>query len=73
MDPDDGETAYLSYYTAGLRVVEYDRDGMREVGAFIDEGGDNFWGVEVWKDENGEKYVPAGDRDRGLYVFRFTG
>ncbi|WP_157620715.1 PA domain-containing protein [Saccharothrix sp. NRRL B-16348] len=73
MDPENNKLAYLSYYAAGLRVVEYGRDGIREVGAFIDEGGNNFWGVEVWRDETGEQYVLAGDRDFGLYVFHYDG
>ncbi|ONI92697.1 hypothetical protein ALI22I_02485 [Saccharothrix sp. ALI-22-I] len=69
MDPENNNTAYLSYYAAGLRVVKYGKNGIQEVGAFIDEGGNNFWGVEVWKDETGEQYVLASDRDHGLYVF----
>ncbi|XVV06641.1 PA domain-containing protein [Actinosynnema sp. CA-248983] len=73
MDPDNNSLAYLSYYAAGLRVVQYGPNGIQEVGAFIDEGGNNFWGVEVWKDETGEQYVLASDRDFGLYVFHFNG
>ena len=71
MDPDDSRTAYISYYSAGFRVVEYGHDGIREVGAFIDEDGNDFWGVEVWRDENDVKYVLASDRDFGLYVLRY--
>ncbi len=73
MDPQQQGLAYLSYYAAGFRVVEYARKGITEVGAFIDEGGNNFWGVEVWFDERGDKYVLASDRDYGIYVFRYTG
>ncbi|MEU4445260.1 PA domain-containing protein [Actinosynnema sp. NPDC050801] len=73
MDPENNKLAYLSYYAAGLRVVEYGRHGIREVGAFIDQGGNNFWGVEVWKDETGEQYVLASDRDFGLYIFHYDG
>jgi hypothetical protein len=68
IDPNE-RLAYLSYYAAGLRVVEYGKDGMTEVGAFIDEGGNNFWGVEVIERE-GETYILASDRDYGLYVFQ---
>ncbi|MGH9179694.1 MAG: PA domain-containing protein [Acidimicrobiales bacterium] len=64
--------AYISYYAAGLRVVTYGRNGIEEVGAFIDEGGNNFWGVEVWHDEHGTEYVLASDRDFGLYIFQYT-
>ncbi|MGQ0577221.1 MAG: PA domain-containing protein [Pseudonocardia sp.] len=69
MDPDRQGIAYLSYYAAGLRVVEYGDGGLREIGSFVDRGGNNFWGVEVWRDETGKKYVLASDRDYGLYVF----
>jgi hypothetical protein len=61
--------AYLSYYAAGFRVVTYGKKGLTEVGAFIDEGGNNFWGVEVIE-RDGETYVLASDRDFGLYVFQ---
>ena len=71
MAPENG-IAYLSYYSAGLRVVQYGKDGIHEVGAFIDEGGNNFWGVEVWHDENGEEFVLASDRDFGLYILKHT-
>jgi hypothetical protein len=71
MDPDTQGVAYLSYYAAGIRVVEYGADGITEVASFIDQGGSNFWGVEVWYDEAGTKYVLASDRDFGLYVFRY--
>lgn len=73
MDPDNSNIAYISYYAAGFRVVNYGKNGIQEVGAFIDQGGNNFWGVEVWKDETGQKYVLASDRDFGLYIFRFDG
>ena len=69
MDP-RGEIAYLSYYSGGLRVVEYGAQGIREVGAFIDQGGNNFWGVEIYQ-QDGEQYVLASDRDYGLYVFQY--
>ena len=71
MDPDDQGVAYLSYYSAGFRVVKYGLHGITEVASFIDEGGNNFWGVEVWSDEDGDQYILASDRDFGLYVFRY--
>lgn len=70
MDPDQQGLAYISYYAAGLRVVEYGPRGITEIGSFIDEGGSNFWGVEVYYDDDGEKYILASDRDFGLYVFQ---
>jgi hypothetical protein len=72
MDPNEG-LAYLSYYAGGFRVVTYGNNGIQQVGAFIDAGGNDFWGVEIWHDENGEKFVLASDRDFGLYIFQYTG
>jgi hypothetical protein len=74
MDPRPGTNlAYLSYYAGGFRVLQYSDKGLKEVGAFIDEGGNNFWGVEVHKHPNGQYYVLASDRDFGLYIFQFSG
>jgi hypothetical protein len=70
IDPDQ-RLAYFSYYAGGLRVASYGKDGLTEVGAFIDEGGNNFWGVEVYQ-RDGQTYVLASDRDHGLYVFQYT-
>ncbi|MQA88532.1 MAG: hypothetical protein GEV03_28945 [Streptosporangiales bacterium] len=61
--------AYISYYAGGFRVLRYGDRGLREVGAFIDEGGNNFWGVEVHRIGK-RQYVLASDRDFGLYIFR---
>ena len=71
-DP-DRDLAYISYYAGGLRVVSYGAGGLKEVGRFIDTGGNNFWGVEVHKHPNGQKYVLASDRDSGIYLFQYTG
>jgi hypothetical protein len=68
----DPSLAYLSYYSGGVRVIRIDNDGIVEVGAFIDEGGNNFWGVQVFQ-SGGQEYVAASDRDHGLYIFRYTG
>ena len=75
-DP-DADLAYISYYSGGLRVLKY-RDAagnpdLQEVGAYIAEGGNNFWGVEVHKHPNGQKYVLASDRDSGIWIFQYTG
>jgi hypothetical protein len=70
---DDGQLAYFSWYAAGFRVASFDDTGIEEVGAFIDEGGNDFWGVALAKDENGDRIVLASDRDFGLYIFRYTG
>lgn len=70
VDPDRQGLAYLSYYAGGLRVIKYGKTGIREVGSFIDEGGNNFWGVEVYKRDR-RTYILASDRDFGLYVLRY--
>jgi hypothetical protein len=73
-DPRPGvRLAYFSYYAGGFRVTKYGDDGLEEVGAFIDEGGNNFWGVEVHHHPDGQYYVLASDRDYGLYIFQYTG
>jgi hypothetical protein len=63
--------AYLSYYSGGLRVIKVSEAGIEEVGAFIDEGGNNFWGVEVFE-QDGVEYAALSDRDFGLYIFKYT-
>jgi hypothetical protein len=75
-DPDDNRLAYLSYYSGGFRVVEVVGSGggarLEEVGRYIDAEGNNFWGVQVHKHPNGQKYVLASDRDSGLWIFQYT-
>lgn len=66
------DLAYLSYYAGGFRVVRIVNEELVEVGRFIDEGGNNFWGVQVFE-RDGVEYVAASDRDFGLYIFRYTG
>ena len=87
VDPTKDGLAYLSHYTGGLRVVEYGPTGIKEVGAFIAEGGNNFWGVEVHQlpagksagkgksaaQPEGRQLVLASDRDTGLWIFDYTG
>ncbi|MBD0282350.1 MAG: cadherin-like domain-containing protein [Thermoleophilaceae bacterium] len=65
--------AYSSYYSGGFRVVSFGPEGLEQVGKFIDRGGNNFWGVEVFTTPQGERLVAASDRDFGLYIFRYTG
>ena len=67
----DDDLAYLSYYAGGLRVVKIVDDQLVEVGSFIDDGGNNFWGVQVFEGR-GQEYVAASDRDFGLYIFRYA-
>jgi hypothetical protein len=72
MDPSQNR-AYVSHYAGGLRVFDFSREtGLQEVGAYIDPGGNNFWGVEV-HDLGGTtgQVVLASDRDAGLWIFKF--
>ena len=74
----DSRLAYFSYYSGGLRVARIVEDGgggaeLEEVGRFIDEGGSNFWGVQVFQGADGKEYLAASDRDHGLMILRYTG
>ena len=64
--------AYASYYSGGLRVVNFGDGGIQEVGRYIDAAGNNFWGVEQFT-SGGQRLIAASDRDFGLYIFRYTG
>jgi hypothetical protein len=67
MSEKEDELGYLSYYSGGVRVIKIEDDQIHEVGHFIDEGSNNFWGVQVFK-HKGDEYVLASDRDFGLYI-----
>jgi hypothetical protein len=67
------DLAYLSWYDAGFRVVDYSTGQLNEVGRFIDQGGNDFWGVQIHKTATGERLILASDRDSGLYILRYTG
>jgi hypothetical protein len=69
----DNTLAYFSYYSGGFRVAQIDpvAGTLNEVGAFIDEGGNNFWGVQVFE-QDGQEYVAASDRDHGLWIFKYN-
>jgi hypothetical protein len=82
----DINLAYFSYYSAGFRVAEFGMNGITEVGRFIDQGGNDFWGVfPIGDEEAGHGYkekggegklkglILASDRDYGLYIFDYTG
>jgi hypothetical protein len=62
---------YFSYYSGGFRVVEIENDELVEKGHYIDESGNNFWGVQVFQ-QGGQEYVAASDRDHGLWIFKYT-
>ena len=55
-----------------IRVIEVDAEtGIAEMAAFIDEGGNNFWGIEAFE-LDGVEYIAASDRDKGLYIMKYT-
>ena len=68
----DDRLAYLSYYASGFRVARIVNNELEEVGHYIDEGGNNFWGVQVFE-HDGRELVAASDRDFGVYIFEYTG
>jgi hypothetical protein len=70
--PTRNDLVYFSYYSGGFRVLKIQNDELVEVGSFIDQGGNDFWGVQVFP-HAGQEYVAASDMDFGLYVFRYTG
>ena len=69
-DPDQN-LVYVSHYALGMRVLKYTSGGLEEVGAFVERGGSNYWGVEVHK-LGGKTYVLGSDRDRGLRIFQYV-
>jgi hypothetical protein len=63
--------AYSSYYAAGVRVFRFGSFGIREVGHYIDEEGNNFWGVETFVPRSraagnlrGKRLFAGSDRDQ---------
>ena len=62
---------YFSYYSGGFRVLEIQNEKLVEVGHFIDGGGNDFWGVQVFE-QGGKELVAASDMDFGLYIFEYT-
>jgi hypothetical protein len=66
-----GDVGYIAWYSAGFRVVDYSGGRLREVGHYIAQEGNDFWGVELNVRKDGRLYALASDRDYGLYIFRF--
>jgi hypothetical protein len=72
--PDDDLVAYFSWYAGGFRVFDItDPANPAELGHYIDDKGNNFWGVALGEDQNGDRIVLGSDRDFGLFIFRYTG
>lgn len=72
-DPALRDLAYFSWYSGGMRVARFDENGIEEVGHYIAEGGNDFWGVALARGPNGERLILGSDRDSGLWIFRYTG
>ena len=71
---DDDLVAYFSWYAGGFRVFDIsDPANPAELGHYIDAAGNNFWGVALAEDGDGNRIVLASDRDFGLFIFRYTG
>ncbi len=66
-----GDVGYVSWYSAGFRVMDFSTGKLREVGHLIDENGNDLWGVELNVRRDGRLYVLGSDRDFGLYIYRF--
>jgi hypothetical protein len=72
--------AYSSYYAGGMRVFRFGEFGIEEVGHYIDEEGNNFWGVETFVPSSslagrleGKRLFAGSDRDYGIFIFKYTG
>ena len=70
--PTRADLVYFAYYGGGFRVASVTGGKIREVGAFIDDRGNDLWGVQVFE-HNGQEFVAASDRSYGLYIFKYTG
>jgi hypothetical protein len=70
----DADLAYFAHYSGGVRVTRFDATGIEEVGRFIDQGGNDLWGVQLTERfVNGRRVVAFSDRDYGLYLASYTG
>jgi hypothetical protein len=61
-----------------LSIHEFATDPTEDLvyswrGAWIDEGGSNFWGIEQFTTPNGRRLIAGSDRDYGLVILRYTG
>ncbi len=71
-DPNSDALIHSSYYAGGYRALKIQDGQLVEVGAFIDQGGNDFWGLDPIS-VNGQTYVLLSDRDYGLYIVKYTG
>jgi hypothetical protein len=78
-DPVRADRAYLSYYSGGMRALDIvcsdpsdeSTCELEEVGGYLDEHGNDFWGVEAYRRSGSSStFVLGSDRDSGLWIFR---
>jgi hypothetical protein len=70
----DADLAYYAHYSGGIRVTSISPTAIEEVGRFIDQGGNDLWGVQLTeKFVNDARVVAFSDRDYGLYLASYTG
>jgi hypothetical protein len=55
--------------------VKFGKKDIHEVGFFIDDGGNHFWGTFPHRlgQTQGAPLLLFSDHDRGLYILRYTG
>ena len=68
----DASVAYVSDDAGGLRVIDVESGKIVETAKHMDDGGNDFWGVEAFV-RDGTTYVLGSDRDSGLWIFRVNG
>ena len=67
---DAGTRAYISWYTEGMRVIDFSGDMLTETAHFVDtSNGSNFWGVYLYEHSNNNTYILGSDRNTGLWIF----
>jgi hypothetical protein len=71
-DPNSDQLIHVAYYAGGYRTLKIQDGQLVEVGALIDQDGNNFWGLDPVS-IGGQSYVLLSDRDFGLYIVRYTG
>jgi hypothetical protein len=78
-DPEHPRRAYLAYYSGGIRAIDIvctdpsdeSTCELEEVGGYLDEDGNDFWGVEAFRRPDSQRTLILGsDRDSGLWIFR---
>ena len=73
-DPRQGKNlGYIAWYGLGLRVVKFGADGIKQKGVYMDVGGNDFWGVDVYRRGNKRPLIVMSDRSSGLWIFKYTG